>query len=239
MRVFRRVLMSGLAAGLLMGAGILPAAAQDASPSPGFATPEDAVRAYLAGVADADVAEVLGSAAIDEMAEGFDFVAYVERLRAWLPFLTQAPATDPFLVEMNRAQQAAQLLGQTRMLIYSLLTTEDLEGGTVTPVDGAWAQSFIDQVDLTRLAGLQVVAVLLADAELQAGQRYLDNAAKQAAVQGADELTERVAVVLFEDRGYTVGFTLLRYGDTWKVGSQSSAIAGTPWSGVATPVDAP
>ena len=236
----RRVLSVIVAIALAVGVGgTAPVMAQDASPAPGFATPEEAVRAYLAGVADADMAQVLASAAIDEAAEGFDFVAYTERLRAWLPFISPAPATDPFLVEMNRAQQTAQLLGQTRMLVYSLLTTEDLEGGTVAPVDGAWARAFIDQVDLSRLAGLYVVAVMPADAELQALQRYLDNAAKQAATQGADELTERVAVVLFEDQGYTVGFTLLRYGDGWKVASQSSAIVATSVTGVATRIDAP
>jgi hypothetical protein len=230
------MLTIGLLAGVLAA---VPALAAEGPPAPGFATPEDAVRAYLAGVADADVAGVLASAAIAEMATGFDFTAYTERLRAWSPYSAPAPATDPMLIEMNRAKQTAQLLGQTQTLVYSLLTTEDLDSYMVSPVDGAWAQSFIDQLDLSRLADLHVVAVLLADAELQAGPRYLENAAKSAAVQGADELTERVALVLFEDRGYTVGFTLLRYGDTWKVSSQSSAIAGTPGSGAATPVDAP
>ena len=238
--MLRRVLSVVLSVGLLAGAaGVLPAAAADPSPAPGFATPEDAVKAYLAGVTDADIAQVLASAAIDEMATGFDFTAYIERLRAWIPYLAPAPATDPFLIEMNRAQQTAQLLGQTRMLIYSILTAEDLEGGTVAPVDGAWAQGFIEQMDLSRLGGLVVETVAFADADLQATPRYLDNAAKQAAVEGADELTERVALVSLEGRRYQVGFTLLRYGDTWKVGWQSSAIAGTPATGVATPVEAP
>jgi len=59
------------------------------------------------------------------------------------------------------------------------------------------------------------------------------------AVQGADELTERVALVMLEGQGYLVGFTLLRYGDGWKVSSQSPPLAGTPSTGVATPVDGP
>jgi hypothetical protein len=233
----RRLLSMALSIGLLTGlAGAVPAAAADATPSAAFGTPEDAVTAYLQGVADANIAEVLASVAIDELAAGLDFPAYIDWLQAWVPFIAPMPATDPFYVEMNRVQQTSLVLGQSRMLIYSLLTTESLDG-PVVKVDAAWAATFQDQIDPARLAGLSVVSVSVPDAELMTSVRYLANAAKQAAIRGADELTERVAVVSLDGQGYLVGFTLMRFGDSWKVASQSSAIAGTSATGAATRVD--
>ena len=175
-----------------------------------------------------------GSAAIDQVAHGFDFVAYVDRLKSWGPF-APAPATDPFLVELNRVQQESQLLGQTRTLIYSLLATEELDGTRIAPVDAAWAEAFVDQVDLGRLDDLEVVDVRLPEPEYATSDRYLEVTAGRAAVQGADALEERVALVTFEGQHYLVGFTLLRYGDGWYVWSQSSPLARTTPMGPAEP----
>ena len=40
----------------------------------------------------------------------------------------------------------------------------------------------------------------------------------------------------FEGQTYSLGFTLLRYGDDWLVSSQSSPIGGTSTIGTATPM---
>jgi hypothetical protein len=45
-------------------------------------------------------------------------------------------------------------------------------------------------------------------------------------VYGAGEFTERLALVEFEGTDYVVGFSLLRYGDDWRVLDQSSPLAG-------------
>jgi hypothetical protein len=67
-------------------------------------------------------------------------------------------------------------------------------------------------------------------------ERYLANAAAQAAVYGADELTERLALLELDGDTYGLGFTLLRYGDRWLVSGQSSPIAGTSALGTAAPM---
>ena len=53
---------------------------------------------------------------------------------------------------------------------------------------------------------------------------------------GADELTERLALVAWNGKDYAVGFTLVRYGSDWKVLNQVSSLAGTPVTGAAKPV---
>lgn len=235
MRMIRRILSMGLAAGLLTGAlGGVPALAQDTSS--GLATPDDAVRAYLQGVADADAAQILAASAVDQMATGVDFTAYIDRLQAWTLF-APAPATHPLLTDFNLAQHQGLLLGQAKMLIYGLLTDLELDGSTIAPVDAAWADALVAQLDLTRLAGIEVGDIAFPLPDMAQNERMLASAAKQAAIWGADELTERMAQISLEGRDWLVGFTLLRYGDEWRVSSQSSPLGGTTSMGTPTALD--
>lgn len=222
-------LATGMLAVVALGA---PAVAQQPMT---FATPEDAVAAYLQGVADADAAEVLAASAVDQMATNLDFPAYIDRLQAWVP-QGPAPATHPMLIDFTLAQQQGMLLGQTRNLVYGLLTDLDLSGGIIAPADSAWAQALVDQLDLARLSGLAVGGIVPPDPDVMASERYLDTMAKQAAVWGADEMTERVATVSLEGRDWLVGFTLMRFGDDWRVAFQTSAIGGTSANGAPMPV---
>lgn len=229
---WRVVLAAGVLASVMAAT---PGAAQEASPS--TSSPEGAVRTYLDAFKARDLDSLLSVSAAGRIAEQVDFTAYVDRLRAWVPFHAPAPATDPFLVDLNRVQQAAQLLGQTRILTYGLLTDVQLDGSTVAPVDAAWAAAFMDQLDLTRLDGLEVDSIVEPDPELMAGDRYRELMAKQAAVYGADEMTERVATVSLEGRDWLVGFTLMRFGDAWHIANQTSVIGGLPATGAPTPVE--
>jgi hypothetical protein len=233
-RTSRLAALLALLASLLITLGA-PASAQD---DPSLATPEDAVREYLAGVAEADAERILGASAIDEAAEGYDFVANTEALRAFLPFQSLGPSEYPLSVEANRAQLTSRVLSWVQMLAYGLLTGEEIEATGIVPADRAWAEAFVGQVDPARLAGLEVMDIRFPDADLQADERYLELSAAQAARYGADELTERLALISFEDQLYELGFTLLRYGDDWKVFSQISALGGTSPLGTASPTTA-
>lgn len=213
-----------------------PAAEQPAGAS--FATPEEAIREYLGGVAEADASRILGAAAIDEMSEGFRLDLQTDRIRAFLPFTTLAPARYPLFVESNRATRSSQILGQVRNLVYGLLSDVPLDGTPVADVDLAWAESFASQVDPSRLSGLTIEDIRFPDAELEDDARYLEFAATNAAMHGADDRTERLVLFSFEGGLYDVGFTLLRYGDSWKVESQAAPVGdGSPY-GVARPTTA-
>jgi len=202
----------------------------------GSATPDEAVREYMAAVAAADAGRVLEASAIDEMAEGHRFAESVDRFKAFMPHLMMAPAEYPFYVEVNRAQRADEILRQVLMLDYGLLSGETIDGSPLTPVDGAWAEGFVAQVDPARLAGIEVMDARFPNPDLEVSERYLENAGALAATYSADELTERLVLFYFEGRTYALGFTLLRYGDTWLVSSQSSPIGGTSTFGTATPM---
>lgn len=201
----------------------------------GFPTPEAAIRQYMAGVAGANVSAILQASAIDEMSSGFRFDLYTDRMQALLLSSSLAPADYPFYADMNRALQSQRVLSQALMLTYSLLSTEQIDGSPIPPADKARADTFIKQVDPSRLAGLTVTDIRFSNAKFENDERYLANAAAMAAIYGADEQTERLVLFSFEGKYYDVGFTLLRYGSGWKVASQVAYLAGTNALGTAAP----
>ncbi len=202
------------------------ATAQDQSASVSFRTPEEAIMAYMQGVTQGDIAQILQACAVDEMGDGFNFELHTNRLQA-LTMLSPAPSTYPLYAEMNKVQFSWQILSQARNLAYALLATENrvVEGQTVL-IDPEGTLQFIDEVNPERLDQLQVVKIGLPNPELATSERNLQNWNTIAQIYGAEELTERVALFLFEGNTYLVGFALLRYGDNWKISNASSTLAG-------------
>jgi hypothetical protein len=214
------------------------APATDPLPAPGFPTPEDAVRAYMSGVANADADRILRATAIEEVSSAFRFDLSAERLNAMLLFDSLAPADYPFYADVNRAMQSARVLRQVQMLAYSLLSSEKIDGTAIVPVDRARAEAFISEVDPSRLGGLTIADIRFPNAKFEHATRYLATSALRAGTYGADELTERMVLFGFEGKLYDVGFTLLRYGEGWKVLEQDSALGGTDSLGTAQPTTA-
>src|SRR5690606_13082527 len=147
-----------------------------------------------------------------------------------------APTEYPMFGEMNRYQQAAQILAQVRNLTYGLLSDETIDGRIIAPVDEAQIAAFVASVDPSRLAGLTVLDVRLPEPEAVTDERFVEIMARSAASYGADEMTERLALVEFEGETWGVGFTLIRYGDTWRVSSQQSVLGNTTAFGTAEPM---
>jgi hypothetical protein len=200
-----------------------------------FATPEAAITAYLDGVAGNNVEKILQAAAVNEMAAGFHIDRQVERLGGVLnPFMDLAPSDYPFYVDMNKVQLASRILNQVKAFTYSLLSDVKVDGTLVLNVNADAVATLTKAMDPQRLAGIKVERIDIPAKTLMNDPKYISNATKSAAVYGADESTERVALFSFEGNDYVVGFTLLRYGDTWKVSNQSSPIAGTSVFGTAT-----
>jgi hypothetical protein len=200
-----------------------------------FPTPEDAIRQYMTGVAEAEVSTILQTCAIDEMSAGFRFDLMAERLQAFVLQSSVAPAEYPFYADINRTLHSDAVLHQVLMLSYSLLSSEQIDGRTIAPVDKARADTFVTQVDPSRLAGLTVEDIRFPNAKLEHESRYLASAAANASIYGADEQTQRLVLFSFDGKTYDIGFTLLRYGSGWKVSYQDSVLAGTNSLGTAQP----
>jgi hypothetical protein len=217
------------------------------SPSPGpdgpparaatFATPEDAVHAYLAAFAAGDTTRMLAATAVDDMAEGFRLDRYVERIRSIALINALAPGDQPFYADLNRSLLAGQILRQALMLAYSLATPMDDDDLTIPRLLDD-ATELIAAIDPSGLTGLTVEDVRFPNARFESDERYLRNSAAQAAMYSADEQTERLALVELDGQLYLVGFMLLRYGDAWRVSNQASPLAGTSFVGAAVPTTA-
>lgn len=190
-----------------------------------FKTPEDAITFYVQGVAQGDFNKTLQACAIDEMSQNFKFDLLIDRLKAFVPYQALSPANAPLYVEINKAQLSAQIGNQVKYLVYGLLSSQPVGDGKIIPMDLNGANTFIKEVDVQKLTQLQVTKIGLPNKSQMATSRYTDLQAKIARVYGADEATERVALFSFGSDYYVVGFSLLRYGDNWKIYSQTSAMA--------------
>jgi len=205
------------------------AAAPDTASSVAFKTPEEAITHYFEGVAQGDIQKITQACAIDEMSEKFKFEQSTERLRVFLPVESESPAEYPLYVEINKTQLSSQIFSRVKMFAYSLLSSENVAEGAAIQLDAGGTErmsQFTRDVDPRGLAQLELKKIGLPDKKIMNDSRYLANAAELASIYGADESTERVALFSFKGNYYYLGFTLLRYGDNWKISSQTSPLAG-------------
>lgn len=196
-----------------------------------FKTPEEAITHYLDGVARNDVRKILQASAANEMGGKFKFELYAERLGVINPSYL-SPAEYPLYSEINKAHLSSQILDQVKYLSYSLLSSEQIEG-TFFQADAARVSRFVKDVAPQRLSKLEVKKISSPNQKVMSDPKYLENATRIARSFGADESTERVALVSLEQNYYSLGFTLLRYGAGWKIGNQVSQLAGTSALGMA------
>ena len=208
-------------------------AATDQTNNVSFPTPEDAITAYMTGLAQNDTDQLLRACAIDEMSRQFDFAGYTDRLQAMLLVTALSPAEYPFYAAINQQQLSAQLLNQAKNFAFALLSAETVDGRPITDVTPERVAQFIKAVDPTRLAQIHIEQIGAPSPTLLEGARYQETATKMAAIYGATASTERVVLFTFDEKYYMLGFTLLRYGDTWKISSQTSPLSNT--SALGTP----
>jgi hypothetical protein len=228
-----------LSGGILVGSVLNhggPAVKSGVVGSAVFAAPEDAIRQYMNGVAANDADQILQACGIDEVASKFQWEAWAERLQAILPWSKLAPSQYPLYATENQYARAADILLQVRNLAYGLLSSLPTDGTTVAPVTKDQVEKYAREVDPSLLAGLKVLEVKFPIAHLAGDARTLSTFAAQARVYGADEMTERLALFELNGKTYEVGFQLLRYGSSWIVLSQSSALSGLDSTGVAKPI---
>jgi len=209
----------------------LIAGAQDDGSTPVFETPEDAITFYLEAVIQGDTAQILQASAVDEMSANFDFERAVNRVGS-LTIHTPASSDHPFYVELNKAQFTSQILGQVKNLAYGLLATEkDVVEGLAVFIEPEGTTRFMNEVNPERLTELQVIEIGVPLPHLANDARNLENWAELARIYGADELTERIVLLEFDEDIYYTGFTLLRYDESWKISSAASPLGGISITG--------
>jgi hypothetical protein len=194
--------------------------------NPGFKTPEEAITYYFEGLTQSDIDKILGACAINEMAEKYRFDLYTERVGGFEPVQSLSPTSHPFYVENNKLLLSSQISNRVKMFAFSLLSPEmGNPANGFSLLDSEQAARFVQEVNPQRLASLELQKTGLPDKTVMSSANYLENASELAKIYGADESTERVALFLFENNYFYLGFTLLRYGENWKISSQTSPLA--------------
>ena len=189
-----------------------------------LATPETATSAYIDAIARQDFQAIIAVTAADNVSEHFDFVASSSRLQMLNPSYAMPP-TNPFFVEINRGKFIGRISQEVQLLIYGLMTTDSLSKNSATRLDAKEASNFVSAVHADRLKSLSLVKVGIPNPGLMGNKTHQANMALTARNNGADEMTERVALLSFENNQYAIGLTLLRYGKDWTVLSQASIAA--------------
>lgn len=211
---------------------VLLATWQPAAQAADLTTPESAIAAYIDGVARQDFKAAIAVSSAGKMGEKFNFAAQVDRVGMLMPSATPLHADGPFFVEINRAKFTAQIAQQMQFLIYGLMASDDILNGTTVRMDSAAATALASSVRGERLVGLSLVKTGIPNPTMLASERYQADVAVMIRIFGADEATERLALLSFEGQTFVLGFSLLRYGEDWTVTSQSSRLAATTTSGV-------
>jgi hypothetical protein len=133
-------------------------------------------------------------------------------------------------VEMNELRAQAEMAEATKLFVYGLLTDVDVTGSQPMQSD-AEIQAFIQAVNPARLATLKVV-------KIEQPRRSVTNGADAQAFfkmfasrEGADEVTDRIALYELSGELFWSGFRLCRYDKSWKIYDFTSTFGG-PLGGV-------
>jgi hypothetical protein len=210
-----------------------PPPAPEQSGAVNYKSPEAAISAFMQGLAQTEIDKMLQACAVTEMGEKFNFDFYTERLGYIIAPTAPAPAEYALYAEMNQVALAAQILSKVKFFSYGLLSGETIDGAVLI-LDAEGVDRFVHNVDPARLATLKIEKMALPNAVLMGETRYQEQSAQIAKAYGAEAATERVLLFSFEGAYYTSGFTLLRYGESWKISDLGSVLANTGVLGVPT-----
>ncbi len=197
-----------------------------------FATPEAAIRHFVDRVIANDLYGALEACAVNE-ADVYDFRALTKRLNAMMLSATLGPSKGPLMTQINRVNLAFNITRQIKFMVFSLLINDEgrLDVPIGNPTD-ANIDSFIAAIDTQRLSELQLMKVSIPHSEMMNSPDYRKNALQTALTYGASEFTERVALYSFGGRLYIGGFSLLKYGQNWRISTLSSPLLGPSAFGI-------
>jgi hypothetical protein len=191
-----------------------------------FAKPEAAVQHYAKAVAAGDLDGAMEAFAIDDVAARYDFAAQARFLPAMNPTSMYAPSSHKMYVQMNKLRVTAEHAQATRMFVYSLLTELQLDQVPLKSASDDDIAAFLKAVDPARLKPLKVARVDQPSKSAMSKPQAIALHKKHAALFGADDVTERIALFQLDGQHFWAGFQLIKYGKSWKIHELRSNFAG-------------
>lgn len=197
--------------------------------SDGFASPEEAVSAYIKGLQDNDLTEMLSAFAVETYVENYSLAKMVDRVRSYQPTFGFIPTISDFSLELNIEQRrtiiTAAIRAQYLVLTNSATINEEYSGRPVLlndsyeSGDDLVSQLFATE-DETYLSDIRFEGKFYNPADFS--ENYLaetnqKNLEKQAAVINADEIKSTVAGLASAGTEFVLCMDTVRYGDKWFV----------------------
>lgn len=204
-------------------------------PEESFATPESAISYFLYSLKENDLRKAFAACAIDEYSQGFDFEAYTNRMNAFIFYSSPAPSDYPFYIELTKCERMAHLSKQIKFFCFSLFATEKEYHTAITDPTKERIAAFIRTSNPAGLSGLEIISI--DKPELVEHERHKSNEKTRAKCFGAQDGTERIALLKLNGEFYYSGFHLLQYKKSWKIDELYSSLVGTSPLGEAVKID--
>jgi hypothetical protein len=198
-----------------------------------FTTPELATMEIVNGIKNANIKQIFSACAINEVATKFDFKKYGIMVGSFAPLTFKAPSTNEMYIDINKLDIMYYIARQVKMLSYSLLIDGLLDTKPRFPFDGAAATKVQSELDTSRLKKIIYTRSDFPSKKFEHNESYINKLNELAANYGAEEATERLVLISFENHYYVFGIHLLRYGNFWKADFLNSLMAITDVSGLA------
>jgi hypothetical protein len=223
-----------LLAAILLIAGVFSAGGGRIE-GPGFATPEDAAKAYLEGLKNQDVDAMISAFAVETYAENYDFAALVERIRSYQPTLEmRMPSGNEYTRQLNvqsrRNQVVAGIINQ--YMCYN--APDELNDYNPTMLEDPDAvANFVDKFKRDTedyvFEGLKIAEVLDPEdlSDMYMAEANQENIAKQAKTFGVEADDVANVAITFEADGQTWIFCpqTVRYNGKWYLQSLQGNLA--------------
>lgn len=240
-----------LLAVILFVTGVLSFVGTATIEGPGFATPEDAAKAYLMGLQDQDVEAMLSAFAVESYAQRYDFSAMVERIRSYQPaFEMRLPGANEYTQQLNIEGRRNQIVNQIIIQYMTYNTPEALNDyAPVTFEDSAAIAAFVEKLEDDMqdyvFADIEITGTMQPEdmSEMYLADVNQQNIARQAEIFGADADDVANVVITFEADGHEWVFCpqAIRYDGKWYLqslqGNIAVLIAMSPYTGGIIPVD--
>lgn len=209
-----------------------PATAQggeEDEPGFGFDTPEEAVVAYLTGLKNADLEQMLSACAAGIFARRQDFALFLKRMRAFHSNFPYIPNTNSFLRDASFEVRRGALTRTIVLQYITVLIPELNMVGKTLPVEDEKAigeyLALFGEERLGELASLAIFDMLKASEwagspETYRSERNMENMMRQTRTHGADDFENILAAFRVGEREFLFAPMVCRYDGRWLIADQ-------------------
>lgn len=218
--------------------------------SEGFESPEAAVQAYMAGVQDENLEQMLSAFAIETLVEHYDFEAMLGRVRAYTIYSgIKLPNTNPLFQSLNVETRKNEIV---QSIMYQLLSFHmpdlDFTQPTAFTSDdyvediARFLEAFESNTRSLALKSLELGDFIAPESlsDVYLIEQNQQNMSRIASIQGADEVKSMVASFTVEGKPYILCCDAVRYGDVWYLlslgGNIAQLLGMNPYTGGLVPM---